>query len=194
MVGVTEDPPVAIDETTHGDDLTLANMLGKETIAARRALNFDSPTTSAQETMQAVMEQAKQNEQRLQNMIAENERLRQDLALEIAKSREAMRQETEQPPRAGGQQPRARPKDTDSDSNSLPTEINKKGRSETSSSSEKSLHTRNKRRRSSSNEEDQHDPFVRRIARVTLPKKFKAPSFTLYDGKLDPTDHIRHYK
>ena len=43
-------------------------------------------------------------------------------------------------------------------------------------------------------DEDQHDPFVRRIAKAVLPKKFKAPSFTLYDGKSDPTDHIRHYK
>ncbi|GMP85930.1 hypothetical protein CsSME_00038905 [Camellia sinensis var. sinensis] len=47
MAGVTEDPPVAIDETAQGDDLTPANMFGKETIAARRALNFESPTTSA---------------------------------------------------------------------------------------------------------------------------------------------------
>ena len=127
MAGVTEDPPVAIDETAQGDDLTPANMLGKETIAARRALNFDSPTTSAQETMQAIMEQAKQNEQRLENMITENERLRQDLALEVAKSREAVRQDPKRPQRAGGQRPRARPKDTDSDSNSLTTEFNKKG-------------------------------------------------------------------
>ncbi|GMP73881.1 hypothetical protein CsSME_00031480 [Camellia sinensis var. sinensis] len=154
MAGVTEDPPIATDETAQGDDLTPANMLGKETITARRALNFDSPTTSAQEIMQAIMEQAKQNEQRLENMIAENERLRQDLALEVAKSREAVRQDPERPPRAGEQRPRARPKDTDSDSNSLPTELNKKGQSKTSSSSEKSLHTRNKRKRSSSDEED----------------------------------------
>ena len=160
MVGVTEDPLVAIVETAQGDDLTPANMLGKETIAARRALNFDSPTTSAQETMQAIIKQAKQNEQRLENMIVENERLRQDLALKVAKSRKAMRHDPDRPPRAGRQQPRARPKDTDSDSNSLTTELNKKGRSETSSSSEKRLHTRNKRRRSSSDEEDQHDPFV----------------------------------
>lgn len=59
MEGVTKDPPVAIDETAQGNDLTPANMLGKETIAARRALNFDSPTTSAQEKRQAIMEQAK---------------------------------------------------------------------------------------------------------------------------------------
>ena len=53
---------------------------------------------------------------------------------------------------------------------------------------------RNKQRRNDSDEEDQHEPFVRRITRAVLPKKFKAPSFTLYDGKSDPTDHIRHYK
>ena len=61
MADVTEDPPIATDETTQRDDLTPANMLEKETIVARRALNFDSPTTSAQETMQALMEQAKQS-------------------------------------------------------------------------------------------------------------------------------------
>ena len=118
MAGVTEDPPVDFDKTAQGDDLTPANMLGKETIAARRALNFDSPTTSAQETMQVIIEQAKQNEQRLENKIAENERLHQDLALEVTKSIEAMRQDPKRPPRAGGQRPRARPEDTDSDSNS----------------------------------------------------------------------------
>ena len=105
MAGVTEDPPAAIDETAQGDDLTPGNMLRKKTITARHALNFDSPTTSAQETMQAIIEQAKQKEQRLENMIAKNERLRQDLALEVTKSREAMRQDPERPPRAGGQRP-----------------------------------------------------------------------------------------
>ena len=97
MAGVTEDPPIATDETAQGDVLTPTNMRGKETIAARRALNFDSPTTSAQETMQAIMDQAKQNEQRLENMITENERLRQDFALEVAKSRETVRQGPERP-------------------------------------------------------------------------------------------------
>ena len=55
--------------------------------------------------MQAIMEQAKQNEQRLENMIAENERLRQDLALEVAKSNQATRQDPGRPLRAGGQRP-----------------------------------------------------------------------------------------
>ncbi|XP_028087458.1 uncharacterized protein LOC114288172 [Camellia sinensis] len=64
-----------------------------------------------------------------------------------------------------------------------------------SSSSEGSQYVRHKRGRSDdSDEKDKHDPFVRRIARAVLPKKFKAPSFTLYDEKLDPTNHIHHYK
>lgn len=62
MAGVTEDPPIVTDETTQRDDLTPTNMLGPETIAARRALNFGSPSTSAHKTMQTIMEQAKQNE------------------------------------------------------------------------------------------------------------------------------------
>ncbi|XP_028081828.1 uncharacterized protein LOC114283200 [Camellia sinensis] len=41
---------------------------------------------------------------------------------------------------------------------------------------------------------DRHDPFIQRITKVVLPKMFKAPSFTLYDGKSDPTDHVHHYK
>ena len=86
MADVTADPPIVTDETTQRDDLTLTTMLGPETIAARRALNFDSSSTSEHETLQAIMEHAKPNEQRLENMIAENERLREDLALEKAKS------------------------------------------------------------------------------------------------------------
>lgn len=127
-------------------------------------------------------------------MIIENERLRQDLALEMAKSKQTVHQDPERPLRAGGQQPRARQQDTDSDSDSLSSEPKKKGRPETTNSSEESPRIRHKRRKNSSDEEDQHDPFVRQIARAMLPKKFKAPSFTLYDGKSDPTDHICHYK
>ena len=77
-------------------------MLGLETIPSRRALNFASPSTPEHEAMQAIMEQAKQNEQRLENMIAENERLRQDLALEVAKSKQAVRLNPERSPKAGG--------------------------------------------------------------------------------------------
>ena len=75
MAGVTEDPSVVADDLMPQDDTTPRNMLGPENIAAQRALNFDSPSTSAHETMQAIMDQAKQNEQRLENMMAENERL-----------------------------------------------------------------------------------------------------------------------
>ncbi|XP_028101627.1 uncharacterized protein LOC114300949 [Camellia sinensis] len=42
--------------------------------------------------------------------------------------------------------------------------------------------------------ENKHDPFVQRIAKASLPKKFKASSFTLYDGKSDLMNHVRHYK
>ena len=52
--------------------------------------------------MQAIMEQAMQNEQRLENMIAENERLRKDLALEVAKSRQVTHQDPGRPLRADG--------------------------------------------------------------------------------------------
>ncbi|GMQ02685.1 hypothetical protein CsSME_00048797 [Camellia sinensis var. sinensis] len=94
MAGVTVDPSVTADDHTPRDDTTPRNMLGPENIAARRALNFDSvaqtsPSTSVHETMQAIMDQAKQNEQRLENMMAENECLLQDLALEVAKSQQA---------------------------------------------------------------------------------------------------------
>ena len=102
MAGVTEDPPIVTDETTQRDDLTPTNTLGPETIPTRPALNFASPSTPEHEAMQAIMEQAKQNEQRLENMIAENERLRQDLALEVAKSKQVVRQDPERPLRAGG--------------------------------------------------------------------------------------------
>ena len=104
MAGVTEDPPIATDETTQLDNFTPTNMHGPENILARRALNFASPSTPEHEAMQAIMEQAKQNEQRLENMIAENERLRQDLALEVAKSKQAVRQDPERPLREDGRQ------------------------------------------------------------------------------------------
>ncbi|GMP91334.1 hypothetical protein CsSME_00042079 [Camellia sinensis var. sinensis] len=126
MTGVTENPSIVTDETTQRDDLTPTNMLGRETITSRHALNFASPSTSEHETMQAIMEQAKQNEQRLENMIAENERLRQDLALEVAKSKQAVCPEVGRPLRAGGRRPQARRQDTDRDFDSLSSEPKKK--------------------------------------------------------------------
>ena len=144
--------------------------------------------------MQAIMEQAKQNEQWLENMMSENERLRQDLVLEVAKSQQAAHQDPGRPLRRDSRRSRIRRHDSGSGSDSSSPEPKKKGRVEVSSSFEGSPCARNKRRRNDSDEKDQHDPFVRRIARAVLPKKFKAPSFTLYDRKSDPTDHIRHYK
>ncbi|GMQ11259.1 hypothetical protein CsSME_00053955 [Camellia sinensis var. sinensis] len=102
MAGVTEDPPIVADQTTPRDDFTPRNMLGPENITARRALNFDlvaqtSPSTLMHEIMQMIMDQTKQNEQRLKNMMAENERLHQDLALEVTKSQQAACQDGGQP-------------------------------------------------------------------------------------------------
>ncbi|XP_028054672.1 uncharacterized protein LOC114258864 [Camellia sinensis] len=45
-----------------------------------------------------------------------------------------------------------------------------------------------------SDRKDIHDPFVQHIAKATFLKKFKAPSFILYDRKSNPIDHVRHYK
>ncbi|CAL5344537.1 unnamed protein product [Camellia sinensis] len=83
MASVTEDPLTVTVDPIPQDETTPTNLLGTETIAARCALNFVSPSTLEHETIQAIMEQAKQNEQKLENMIAENERLREDLALEM---------------------------------------------------------------------------------------------------------------
>ena len=61
MAGVTADPPVVADDVTPRDEITPRNMLGPENITTQRALNFDlvaqtSPSTSANETMQAIMD------------------------------------------------------------------------------------------------------------------------------------------
>lgn len=99
---MTEDPPAVADNLMPQVDTTPSTMLGPENITTQKALNFDS----ANETMQAIMDQAKQNEQRLENMMAENEHLRQDLALEVAKSQQAARQDLSQPLRKDGRRPR----------------------------------------------------------------------------------------
>ncbi|GMQ05439.1 hypothetical protein CsSME_00050461 [Camellia sinensis var. sinensis] len=90
MADVTEDSLIVTDENTQVDVFTPTNTYGPELIPARRVLKFASPSTPEHEAMQAIMEQAKQNEQRLENLIDENERLRQDLALEVAKSKQAV--------------------------------------------------------------------------------------------------------
>ena len=88
MTDATEDPPIVADDTTQIDDFPPTNTHGPELLPARRVLNFASPSTPEHEAMQAIMEQAKRNEQRLENLIDENERLRQELALEVAKSKQ----------------------------------------------------------------------------------------------------------
>ncbi|GMP88002.1 hypothetical protein CsSME_00040152 [Camellia sinensis var. sinensis] len=94
MAGVTDDPSLVADNVTPRDDVTPRNLLGPENITTRRALNFNpvaqtSPSTSMQETMQTIMDQAKRNEQRLEDMATDNERLCKELALEVAKSQQA---------------------------------------------------------------------------------------------------------
>ena len=76
--------------------------------------------------MRAIIEQTKQNEQRLESMIAENERLLENFALEMVKSIQAARLISNRSPKVGGRQPRAR-QDTDSDFDSLSPEPRKKG-------------------------------------------------------------------
>ncbi|GMP47451.1 hypothetical protein CsSME_00015177 [Camellia sinensis var. sinensis] len=70
--------------------------------------------------------------------------------------------------------------------------------SDSSSSDEhNSLRARQRTRKQKDDDsglKDRHNLFVWRIAKAAFPKKFKAPSFTLYDGKSDPTDHVRRYK
>ncbi|GMP54818.1 hypothetical protein CsSME_00019858 [Camellia sinensis var. sinensis] len=90
---ITDDLSFIANDGTPSDDVTPRTMLGPENIPARKALKFDpvaqtSPSTSMQETMQTIMDQAKQNEQRLEDMVADNERLRKELALELAKSQQ----------------------------------------------------------------------------------------------------------
>lgn len=135
MASVTENPPTVTVDPIPQNETTLTTMLGTETFTARRALNFASPLTSEHEATQAILEQAKQNEQRLENMIVENKHLHQDLALEVAKSKQVAYQGPERPVRAAGQRSRARQQDTDSNSDSLSSKPKKKERSEISSSS-----------------------------------------------------------
>ena len=39
-----------------------------------------------------------------------------------------------------------------------------------------------------------YSPFVDSITLVEMPKKFIFPNMKLYDGTMDPTDHITSYK
>ena len=94
MAGVIDYPSIVADDVTPRDGITPRNMLGSENIIARQAFNFNpvaqtSPSTFVQETVQT-MDQAKQNEQRLKDMMTENERLHKELALVLAKSQQAI--------------------------------------------------------------------------------------------------------
>ena len=36
-------------------------------------------------------------------------------------------------------------------------------------------------------------PFSKEIEKTNLPKRFTRPTFIIYDGKTDPTEHVSHY-
>ncbi|XP_065634280.1 uncharacterized protein LOC136069537 [Quercus suber] len=36
-------------------------------------------------------------------------------------------------------------------------------------------------------------PFTHRIERVRLPRRFNQPTFTIYNGKMDPVEHVSHF-
>ena len=36
-------------------------------------------------------------------------------------------------------------------------------------------------------------PFVRRIDRAKLPHRFTQPMFTIYNGRIDPMEHVNHF-
>ena len=36
-------------------------------------------------------------------------------------------------------------------------------------------------------------PFTHRIERATLPRRFHQPTFTIYNGRMDPVEHVSHF-
>jgi len=36
-------------------------------------------------------------------------------------------------------------------------------------------------------------PFTRRIEGAKLPHRFAQPAFTIYNGRLDPVEHVSHF-
>ena len=36
-------------------------------------------------------------------------------------------------------------------------------------------------------------PFMRRIERMRLPRRFTQPTFTMYNGQTDPVEHVSHF-
>lgn len=132
MADLTNYPPFV------ADDVTLRTLAGPENITTRRALNFDpvdpltqsSHSTPVQETMRTIMDQAKQNEQWLEEMEANNKRLCKELALELAKSqRTTPYHERDWLPEQRKDNPRFRHRKHDSSTafNSLAQEPRKKG-------------------------------------------------------------------
>ncbi|XP_028058964.1 uncharacterized protein LOC114262767 [Camellia sinensis] len=173
MEDITDDLPLTANDVTLRDDVTPRTMLSPKNITAQRALNFDpmtqtSSSTLMQETMQTIMNQAKRNEQHLEDMAAEKERLRKELALKLAKSQPtAPRHDRGRSPKKNYDRQRRH---------------QKSGSSSTFDSSSKNPGRRDELTCPAHPKE------------AVLPKNFKAPAFTLYDGKSDPTDHIRYYK
>ncbi|XP_065631660.1 uncharacterized protein LOC136068440 [Quercus suber] len=40
---------------------------------------------------------------------------------------------------------------------------------------------------------EQRSPFTRRIEGAKLPRRFNQPTFTIYNGKIDPMEHVSHF-
>ena len=36
-------------------------------------------------------------------------------------------------------------------------------------------------------------PFTRRIEGASLPRRFNQPTFSLYNGRTDPVEHVSHF-
>ena len=36
-------------------------------------------------------------------------------------------------------------------------------------------------------------PFTHKIERATLPRRFHQPTFTIYNGRMDPVEHVSHF-
>ena len=37
-------------------------------------------------------------------------------------------------------------------------------------------------------------PFTRRIEGASLPRRFNQPTFSLYNGRTDPAEHVSHFR
>ena len=36
-------------------------------------------------------------------------------------------------------------------------------------------------------------PFTRKIKGAILPRRFHQPTFTIYNGRMDPVEHVSHF-